>query len=366
MTANPQITVVFLLYNAEATVEALVHGLAAQVSPSDAHQAEWLRAIFVDDSSRDGTVEVLERALAATGNPPHYRVVLNERNLGLSGTLNLVLRQVETPYALTCHCDCFFGRPDYVAAMRDLLCRYPQAAMITGQPRLMPGRTIPFVEKMNAVVNLMDVVPHEAADEVCPIGFAEGRCDAVRMAALETVGFYRTTLRTSGEDQLLAAALRQHGYQVLQAPGLTYYLLLSDEQNSLPKLLRHQRLFGSTQPFILLRQRGTFAGALSKDAGKNRHARAALRSLQLLAAPLYPLALFGWGAGIPMWTWLAPLAVLAAGKLLLLRRHLRFVAPRPWEAAAILAAQPAFDISYAAGFAQGLILAARRRPGAFR
>lgn len=354
-----RITAIFLLYNAAHTVRELVRSLVAQTDPRCSNQSEWLQAIFVDDCSRDETVELLRRELAAVGSPPHYRVILNEQNLGLAETLNKVLQQVDTPLALTCHCDCFFGRPDYIAAMRDLLCRHPDAALITGQPRLTPERPIPFVEKVNAVVNLMDVIPDGASEEVRPIGFAEGRCDGLRMAALEAVGLYRTTLRTCGEDQLLAAALRAKGYQVMQAPALTYDLLLSEEQNTLYKLVQHQRLFGRTHPFILLRRRRTFEGGLSRRAGRNRNSRAILRGLQLISAALYLLGGAALIAGAPAWIALAPLALAIAGRLFISRNHLRLVRPGLLELAGIWGLQPVFDIVYAVGFAQGIILAFR-------
>src|SRR5205809_3347729 len=37
-----------------------------------------------------------------------------------------------------------------------------------------------------------------------------------------SVGFYDPTLRTAGEDQVLAAKLRAKGYEVYQAPDLPY------------------------------------------------------------------------------------------------------------------------------------------------
>ena len=125
--------------------------------------------------------------------------------------------------------------------MLALIEAHPRAAAITGQPGLPPGARLPFVEKLNVVANLMVIFPADTANELIPVGFAEGRCDVFRVEALREAGLYDTRLRVSGEDQVLAAKLREKGYEVYQAPGLTYHLSVSAEQDSALKILRHQR-----------------------------------------------------------------------------------------------------------------------------
>ena len=198
---------------------ALLQGLVRQAHPAFPRQSDWLEAVFVDDASGDGTAEVVARALAGIGSPSHYRLVVHPRNLGLAETLNETFRQAPTPFVLTCHLDCRFGSERYVAAMLDLIEAHPRAAAITGQPELPPGARLPFAEKLNVVANLMDIFPADTANELVPVGFAEGRCDVFRVEALRQVGLYDTQLRVSGEDQVLAAKLRAKGYEVYQAPA---------------------------------------------------------------------------------------------------------------------------------------------------
>src|SRR5437773_20943 len=183
-----RITVVFLLYRAASEVPGLVETLVRQKHPRLPEQSEWLEALFMDDASGDDTPRVLEETLRKVGTPAHYRFVPNPRNLGLAATLNKALGLVRTPYVLTCHLDCRFGREDYVAAMLDLLERHPRAAAITGQPVLRDPREMPFAEKLNVVANLMDLFPADTREELVPVGFAEGRCDAFRLEALAAVG----------------------------------------------------------------------------------------------------------------------------------------------------------------------------------
>ena len=168
--------------------------------------------------------------------------------------------------------------------MLDLIEAHPRAAAITGQPELPPGTRLPFAEKLNVVANLMDIFPADPAKELVPVGFAEGRCDVFRVEALRQVGLYDTQLRVSGEDQVLAAKLREKGYEVYQAPRLAYHLSVSAEQDSVgedpapPASLRPHdpvhRPGGPRQP----RRPGR------PNAGANRNRRALLRATQLAAS----------------------------------------------------------------------------------
>jgi hypothetical protein len=230
---------------------------------------------------------------------------------------------------------------------------------IAGQSTADPDAGLSRAEKVYMAANLMDVFPPDE-EGLLPVGFAEGRCDAFRMSGLEAAGFYDTTLRTAGEDQILASRLRAAGYRVCQAPGLRYHLSVSSSQDSLRKLVRHARLFGRMHPYLLFVNRGTMAGAAGAAAGANRTRRSALRGLQLV------------GGGT--WAWLAGalllrrgrLAALTAaaavqgGKALLFRRYVRELRFDGGDRLALTAIQPALDVSYAAGFLKGLAVLTRR------
>jgi GT2 family glycosyltransferase len=356
----PRITVVLLLYNAAAEVPGLVESLARQQHPSIPGQSDWLEAVLVDDASSDGTVEAVWGSLASLGHPPHYRLVAHTGNLGLAGTLNEQFAQAQTPFVLTCHLDCRFGSDGYVATMLELIEQHPEAAAITGQPALPPGARLPFAEKLNVVANLMDVVPGTATAELVPVGFAEGRCDVFRVEALRAVGLYDTRLRVSGEDQVLAARLRAKGYAIYKAPRLEYHLSVSSEQDSVSKLLRHQRLFGRTTPYILFGVPGSVRGLMGPHAGPNRTRRALLRATQLAggaACAFVPLSLL---AGWPAWLWGAAIGVVVVAKVLLFGRHARAVHFSPRERLAFTLLQPLLDVAFSAGVAEGFWYLARR------
>jgi GT2 family glycosyltransferase len=351
---SPRITVVFLLYQAAHVVPALVEGLARQTREGHSNQSEWLEALLMDDASTDGTAQAVEASLLALGSPPNYRLVVNPANLGLAGTLNKALGLVRTPYVLTCHLDCRFGSEDYVASMLDLIDRHPDAAAITGQPTVSLDAAPRLAEKLNIVTNLMDIFPIDSADELVRVGFAEGRCDVFRVEALRAVGFYDTQLRTAGEDQVLAARLRERGYEVYQAPRLVYHLSVSGEQDTVWKLLRHQRLFGRVHPYLMLRVNGTRAGVVGRQAGPNRTARALLRVTQVVASTAYLVVVVALLAGAPAWLWAGVLGLVVLAKAALFGRHLRAVRLGPAELLGFVLVQPALDLSYTVGLAQGL------------
>ena len=314
-----RITVVFPLYRTADSVAGLVEAVARQRPPADADPARWAEVVFIDDASPDDTVAQLRRALEAVPLPIPARLVQNDRNLGLSRSLNRALEMVETDYVLTCHGDCRFGSDDYLARAVALLDENPDVAVVSGQSIADVEAGLSRAEKVYLAANLMDVFP-DGDEDLVPVGFAEGRCDGFRMAAMRAAGLYDTTVRTAGEDQVLAARLRADGYRVCRAPGLRYYLSVSTAQDSPLKLVRHVRLFGRVHPYLLLVNRGTLAGAAGAQAGGNRSRRTLLRVLQL--------------AGGLSWAWLVaalatrrpagpPLALIAGTT----RRQVRACSP---------------------------------------
>ena len=358
-----RITVVFPTYRAGDAVAGLVEGIVHQRPPEGADPATWLEVIFIDNASPDDTVERLEEALAAAAPPFPVRVVRNEENLGLARSFNRALGIVATDYVLTCHADCRFASDDYVARAVDLLDRNPDVAVVSGQSIADLGSGLSRVEKVYLAANLMDIFP-DGNQELAAVGFAEGRCDAFRMAAVRAAGFYDTTLRRAGEDQVMSARMRASGYRVCKAPGLRYFLSVSSDQDSLLKLVRHAELFGRVTPYLLVANRGTVAGIAGASAGSNRTRRTTLRALQLLGCAAW----LGLGVAAASRRGTGPatsliVAVGAAKSALFLPylRHLRF---GPVNIAALGALQPALDVAYSAGFVKGLTRVARRGEGA--
>jgi GT2 family glycosyltransferase len=351
--AGAKITVVYLLYNAGRDVPMLVDALLRQRSVDGRPPADWLEAIFMDDGSRDDTVAVLRSELEKVGGPPFARIEPNPSNLGLAATVNRGVGLARTPYVLTCHCDVIFGCDTYVAQMSELLERHPDVGAVTGQPAVARDRRLPFAEKLNLVANLMDIFPQDTQGELVAVGFAEGRCDAFRKAALDAVGGYDTGFRTAGEDQILAARLRQRGFRVCQAPWLPYFLGVSGEQDTVGKLVRHMRLFGQAHPQIVFTASAAVEGFAGSAAGGNRRSRTLLRLNHVASVGALALALAAVILGQPLAA-LAPLGAMLLWKVALFNRHARAVRLTPGELLRFLAIQPLLDLGYVWGAFEGL------------
>jgi hypothetical protein len=262
---------------------------------------------------------------------------------------------VETDYVLTCHGDCRFGSDDYVARAMTLLDENPDVAVVSGQSMADVEAGLSRAEKVYLAANLMDVFPDGDGDLV-PVGFAEGRCDGFRMEALRAAGFYDITLRTAGEDQVLAARMRAGGYRVCRAPGLRYYLSVSTAQDSPLKLVRHARLFGRVHPYLLLSNRGTLAGAAGAAAGRNRTERSLLRALQLVGGLSWAWLAASLATRRPAGPPLAAIAGTSMAKSALFARYVRRLGFGGGDVATLAALQPPLDVSYAAGFLKGLVV----------
>ena len=361
LPASPKLTVVFLLYNSERAVSSLVSAVCQQAHPDVPAQEEWLEVIFMDDHSGDSTLMVARQAVDKARNPPNMRIISNEQNLGLAGTLNKAFSLARAPFVLTCHYDCTFGSKTYLADMLALMEHHPNAAAIAGRPALAPG-DVHFGEKLNLISNLMPVTPAKAAEDLVPVGFAEGRCDIFRVEALRAVDFYDTTLRIAGEDQVLAAKLRGKGYAIYQAGRLEYTLRASSEQDSLRKLARHLFRFGKVHPFIVFRHRQAMEGVLGHQAGKNFRLRTVLRAWQIASTALYAASAGAALSGAAIGIWLLPIFLALGGKLALFRGHLSHIPMSAKEVLKLFAAQPVLDVAYTTGVLHGLWLLLKGSP----
>ena len=98
---EPLLTVIVLNYNGAHLLPPCLEALAAQDLPAG-RMAVWV----VDNDSRDGSVELVERDF------PWVRLVRNSRNAGFAGGNNLGMRQVTTPFVALTNNDAR-PRPDW-------------------------------------------------------------------------------------------------------------------------------------------------------------------------------------------------------------------------------------------------------------
>lgn len=356
-----ELTIVFLLYNAEKTIHELFQRAIQQVNPLSPNDSSWLKIVFMDDFSKDQTCNILQNLINNTESRFSVELIRNTPNLGLSRTINKACELVSTPYMLTCHCDSFFGTHTYAFEMLSLIKSHPNAAAITGKPIVNMSLNTPFSEKLNTIANLMDIFPEHSQAQLVPVGFAEGRCDIFNLDALHRAGLYDTTLRTSGEDQVLNAKLRELGYEIYLAPHVNYIMSVSTEQDSLIKIARHQWLFAKTSPYILFASDKSLEGIISKKAGKNRRMRAFLRIFQIFCTFSYIgiiFLLFFVDSKMFIVLWLAFIALIKAWMFV---PYFKLIPTSIKEKFSFVLFQPLLDFSYAFGFLYGVIILPKLR-----
>ena len=344
MSGTPQVTLICPLYNASAMALRLVESFLSQKLEGMQFQSEWLEVILIDDCSKDGTAEAVRAAIESKDCSQWIRLEKNSKNLGLAGTLNRGFELAQSEWVLTCHCDCIMADEFYIQTLLRLIQTDETIAAITGQPVLPQSSEQPaFAERVNIVANLMDVFPIANTPELVPIAFAEGRCDLFRKSALTQVGYYDTTLRTSGEDQVLAAQLRAKGFRICKATRALYFLGVSAEQDSISKLIRHTFLFGETLPYPLYMGWKLKASYQNEQIGENRKDRSRLRILHLLTIG----GVLVWG----IWAWVVSLVL----KSILFRKHWFHFRWTIKEVIFFVALQPVFDVAYFLGFMKGSV-----------
>ncbi len=126
------VTLVIPCYNEEAslpylhrTLQPLRHSLAAH----------WdLKILFVDDSSRDNTHEVLQSLF---GDDPDIRIVRHETNKGVSAAILTGIQTAGTELVASIDCDCSYD-PQELLHMLPLM--KPGVAMVTASPYHRDGR----------------------------------------------------------------------------------------------------------------------------------------------------------------------------------------------------------------------------------
>ncbi len=85
-TANPEITVVMPVYNAERYIDKAIKSVLAQTYQD-------FEFIIIDDASTDNTSEILKRF-----DDPRIRTIKNPNNLGLTKSLNKAIREAKGTY----------------------------------------------------------------------------------------------------------------------------------------------------------------------------------------------------------------------------------------------------------------------------
>lgn len=272
------VSVIIPCRNEETTIAATLQAALAQESADHQPMREWAEILVVDDESSDKTPEILAKIAA---DHPHVRVLRNEPRRGLSGSYNRALEQARAETVVLCHADCQMYGNNYLWHMTEHF-QNPKVGAVTGKP-IIPGmKKLSFVEKTYIVSHLMDV--EEEPEITREINFAEGRCDGFRKKAVEIAGRYDEKTKISGEDQVMAMALRKQGLSILQDTSLRYTLSAGSSQNTSSRIIYRQIVLARSQAFVFFKH--GFETSKLAETVPNRAQRKRLRMIQIVYPPL--------------------------------------------------------------------------------
>ncbi len=295
---TPSVSVVIPCYNGEKTIARAIESVFAQDYPG-------LECVVVDDTSVDGTAEIL-RSFGT-----RIKAIFNEKNRGTAGAYNIGTAAASGQYVLLMASDCYLTDPSYISKGVEIL-KDPQIAAMCGQGVFDHLDRLDRIQRIFTVVNLLDVA-EESEEEVFDVSFIETRCDLVRKKALEEIGFWFEGLYNSTEDQDISARIRQLGYRLVQDKRIKFALDFGQTEDSLYKIIKKQYKYAHGQAYIFLKYGLGHHLMTGKQA--NRRKRIVHRFVQIALGPTALLlgATLALDAVDNRVAWLAAAALAARG-----------------------------------------------------
>ena len=121
------LTVLLPVFNGGPYLRPAIESVLGQTRPD-------FELLVVDDGSTDGSLEV-----ARSYRDPRVRVVANGRNLGLTASLNLGLREARSPLIARQDAD-DLSAPDRLARQADMMARRPELVLVGTQADVIDAR----------------------------------------------------------------------------------------------------------------------------------------------------------------------------------------------------------------------------------
>ena len=195
-------------------------------------QSLQLEAIVVDNASRDGTPELIERRF------PWVQVIAHAENGGFAQATNVAMRRARGPLILHLNPDTIVPAGGLVAAIAELA-RHPEVGMLGGKLVRSNGefdhackRGAPTIaSSLYYFAGLGRMFPRSSRfahytagdldkDEAGYVDAITGAFMLVRREAVEEVGEFDERYWLYGEDLDWCARFWQHGWRILYWPGI--------------------------------------------------------------------------------------------------------------------------------------------------
>jgi len=236
------LTVIVPAYNSERIVERTLDSIVKQKNDMD------IEIIVMDDCSRDNTGKVAREFLSR--QDVRYKVVRNVKNLGLAKSINkgIDLSDKKNNFVMIVNDDTALKGENWLKrAMKHFKDKH--VAVVTGKYLMPKMDGLDLISKFCLLKYFRQTMRD---DGVYDISFIEERCNIYRKDVL-TSYLFNPRYRISGEDQDLAYKLNDDGYKITYDSSLNYESLLSNQQNSYKRVLKHEVVYATSQVSLNLR-----------------------------------------------------------------------------------------------------------------
>ena len=148
--------------------------------------------ILVDDASSDNSYKVMQEYAIM----PFWNIVRHSQNEGLAASLNDGIKSSTGDLILLIHQDCMLLEKCAISESKSFLDSEPTIGVLV-------GRQIYDFSNMNFYQRFMEFRLEHIYLNIRPQGpidLAENKCDLVRRKVIESVGYFDTGFKISGED----------------------------------------------------------------------------------------------------------------------------------------------------------------------
>ncbi|MCX6777209.1 MAG: glycosyltransferase [Candidatus Micrarchaeota archaeon] len=197
-----KVSVIIAAYNSEKSIGKVLDAL-------DKQDYGNFEVIVVDDCSKDGTSEVVKKF-------KKFKLIRNKRNRGLSGSVNVGIRESKGSIIMTLHDDSVPMSDTWMSDMVATFEMSPEIGIVSSD-YVINFKGLNLTDKcFSFAYHLGEDMDLAKKDGVEDIETISDKCDAYRRDVLEQVGLFDETFRNAGEDMDISKKVKALGYRIIR------------------------------------------------------------------------------------------------------------------------------------------------------
>lgn len=211
--AMPNMDISIVTYNSAKWIDQFINSLITQTYP-----LELINLYFVDNDSKDDTLQKLEEAKLSYGNKFLSWHIIQQRNLGFGAGHDRAIQSSQSELCLITNIDLIFEKDAILNAVRTSL------ADIDKQYASWEFRQIPYEHP-----KYYDPITLET-------NWSSHACILIRRSAYEKVGGYEPKIFMYAEDVELSYRFRAFGYHLKYCPNAVVHHFTYEYENQIKPL----------------------------------------------------------------------------------------------------------------------------------